>query len=399
MHPAARVLHEQVARAKTPGVSYLHFSADAILFRYRDGVSDVARQAGVEPVTTFHGLSVTKTVTAVAVLQLVEGGALALDDPAAAHRPDFPYAGDITVRHLLAHTAGIPNPIPLRWTHREAEHAGFDRDAFFAREFAAHPRVRAAPNECFAYSNLGYQLLGEIIERVTGMSYERYVAEEVLAPVGVSPDELGFSFDAAHHACGYHKRRSVTYPLLGFLLDRRRALAGREGEWQRFHPCYMNGPAYGGLIGTADGFARYLQALLDGSRTLLGPRSQELLFATHRLNDGTPSPVSLSWFRGTLDGHRYFDHAGGGGGFYAEVRLYPALRRGSVLLCNRTGIRNERILDRVDRHLIAAPQPESYLFERQILDERLSSQPSPTHDAHVTRSAPAAGRIDSRRLR
>jgi hypothetical protein len=63
--------------------------------------------------------------------------------------------------------------------------------------------------------------------------------------------------------------------------------------------------------------------------------------------------MTLSWFIGSVDGERYFDHAGGGGGYYAELRIYPNLGRGSVLLANRTGLKNERLLDRIDRHLIA----------------------------------------------
>lgn len=354
MHPAARILHEQVRTGLTPGLQYLHVSPDAVLFRYQGGLAQVAARAPVERTTTFSGFSVTKTLTAIAVLQLAESGVVALDRPAGVYLRDFPYPGYLSVRHLLAHTAGIPNPVPLRWTHSPAEHQGFDRNGFFAKQFAAHSRVRSAPNARFAYSNLGYQLLGQLLESVTGMSYEQFVTESILARIGVSPEELGFVLDPALHATGYHKRRSLMYPLLGLFLDRAKAFAGREEAWQAFRPSYMNGPAYGGLIGTADGFARYLQALMDPSCPLLTPASLSTLFAEHLLDGGAQSGMSLSWFVGELDGHPYRDHAGGGGGFYAELRIYPSLQRASVLLCNRTGMTNERLLDQVDRQLIQA---------------------------------------------
>jgi len=352
MHPAAAILHEQVTRGRIPGFQYLHFNADAILFRCEGGMARVAAQVPVDRQTTFNAFSVTKTVTAVAALQLVESGELELDQRAAKYLPRFPYPGEITVRHLLTHTAGIPNPMPLRWTHDEGEHPHFDRDAFFAREFAAHPRLQSAPNTRMCYSNLGYHLLGQIIETVAGMPYEQQVTERILAPIGVTPGELGFARDPARHAAGYHNRRSLTYPLLGFLLDRRRSMAGREGQWQAFRPYVMNGPAYGGLIGTAEGFARYLQALLDPWHPLLNAASTALLFAEHALSDGTPAGMALSWFTGRLGGHDYRDHAGGGGGYYAELRVYPELQRGSVLLSNRTGLKNERLLDQVDGALL-----------------------------------------------
>lgn len=357
MHPAAHVLHDEVRLGRTPGLQYLHFTKDSILFRFTDGYAGVAERAPVARATTFNGFSVTKTATAVAVLQLVESGELSLDAPVADYLADFPYPREITIRNLLTHSGGIPNPIPLRWTHHVAAHETFRRDDFFREVYAANPRVNSAPNERFAYSNLGYELLGEVIERVSGMRYEEYVSENILARIGVPAEELGFDPDLSVHAGGYHRRLSLTYPLLGFLLDRETALLGREGGWQRFRPYYMNGAAYGGLSGTADGFARYVQALLDPGSGLLNTKSRALLFAENMLRDGKPSGMALSWFVGDLDGDRYFDHAGGGGGYYAELRIYPALGRGSVLLMNRTGLKNEHILDRVDRHLIARRVP------------------------------------------
>jgi CubicO group peptidase (beta-lactamase class C family) len=351
MHPAAIVLHDQVARGKTPGLQYLHFTPDSILFRYHGGVADVASRVPVGPHTTFNGFSVTKIVTAVAVLQLVESGEMAMDASAADYLPAFPYSDTITVRNLLTHTAGIPNPLPLRWTHLASEHASFDRNAFFSRVYAKH-RSSANANAQVVYSNLGYQLLGEMIETVTGVTYEDYVREHILAPIGIAPRQLGFAPDPAVHAAGYHQCLRVSYPVMRLLLYRKAVFAGREEGWHRFRPYHMNGAAYGGLAGSADGFARFLQVLLDPDNGILSRGSKERLFAEHKLDGGRPSGMAQGWFTGTLNGHRYLHHAGGGGGYYAELRLYPALRRGSVLLFNRTGLANARFLDRVDRYHI-----------------------------------------------
>jgi CubicO group peptidase (beta-lactamase class C family) len=140
--------------------------------------------------------------------------------------------------------------------------------------------------------------------------------------------------------------------MLGFLVDGDAVLGDVQDGWRAFRPYHMNGAAYGGLIGTADGFARYLQALLTPSNTLLSPQSRRTLFTENILAGGKPSGMSVSWFMGSVAGEQYFDHAGGGGGYYAELRLYPRIGRGSVLLMNRTGIRNERILDKVDRAFV-----------------------------------------------
>jgi D-alanyl-D-alanine carboxypeptidase len=352
MHPAALVLHDQVARGKTPGLQYLHFTEDAILFRYQAGMADVAGQVPVGRHTTFNGFSVTKIATAVAVLQLVESGEMEMDASAADYLPGFPYPSAISVRNLLTHTAGIPNPLPLRWTHPDSEHLAFDRNAFFRRVYAKHRTPVAKGNAKVVYSNLGYELLGEMIETVTGGKYEDYVREHILAPIGIAPRQLGFAPDPAVHAAGYHKCMSFSYPVMRLLLDQKAVFAGREAGWHRFRPYHMNGAAYGGLAGSAEGFARFLQVLLDRDNGILSRGSKERLFAEHMLDGGKPSGVGLAWFTGTLDGHRYLHHAGGGGGYYAELRLYPALRRGSVLLFNRTGLTNVRFLDRVDRYHI-----------------------------------------------
>jgi len=359
MEAASKVLHDQVEAGRTPAVQYRFFSADSILLSHDDGHADVAKGIPVSSRTTYNAFSVTKTFTAAAILQLVERGALALDRSAAHYLPDFPYSSEITIRHLLTHSAGLPSPIPLSWIHLREEHASFDRDEFFQATFARHPGAKADPNARFGYSNLGYVLLGRIIEEVSGLSYEQYVTENILEPIGLSPEDLGFVLHDTNQATGYHRRNSFSYLLLGVFLSKSKymepsakAMEPTGVRWRAFRPYYLNGTSYGGLIGTADSFVRYGQALLVPDGGLISAESRQLLFSENVLNNGRPSGMSLSWFRGELDGHVYYAHAGGGGGYYAEVRLYPELQRGSVVFFNRTGMSDERFLDRVDRHLI-----------------------------------------------
>jgi len=354
-NPAAKVLHREVVSGRTPAVQYRHFSRDAVLFALDEGLADIARGVPVDSATTFNAFSVTKTFTALAVLQLAEQGKLQIDGRAADFLPSFPYSQDISVRDLLTHSAGIPSPIPLRWIHLRDEHDRFDRDAFFRDLFTQNRKLRSKPNERFAYSNLGYVLLGEIIEHASGMRYEQYVTKSILTPIGLSPHDLGFAIYDAGHARGYHRRMSMSYVALGFLMDRRTYVEPAPGPWRAFRPYYLNGASYGGLIGTADAFRCYVQALLDPQSVLVAEESRRLLFTENVLSSGEPSGMSLSWFRGELNGHSYYAHAGGGGGYYAEVRIYPGLQRGSVILFNRSGMTDQRFLDRVDRYLIELP--------------------------------------------
>lgn len=110
----------------------------------------------------------------------------------------------------------------------------------------------------------------------------------------------------------------------------------------------MNGASYGGLIGTPCAFVKYIQQLLKPDGLLLSADARKTLFTENYTNNGKPTGMCLSWFCGQLKGNRYFAHAGGGGGYYCEIRIYPDNESGSVIFFNRTGMADERFLDRVD---------------------------------------------------
>jgi hypothetical protein len=104
--------------------------------------------------------SMSKTITATAVLQLVEAGKVGLDDPLERYVDSLPYGSSVTVRQLISHTSGIPNPIPLRWVHPAARHETFDENAALAAVLHDHPRLSFEPGTKYAYSNIGYWVLG-----------------------------------------------------------------------------------------------------------------------------------------------------------------------------------------------------------------------------------------------
>ncbi len=122
-----------------------------------------------------------------------------------------------------------------------------------------------------------------------------------------------------------------------------------EGKWKPFNPFYVNGVSYGGLIGTPRSFARYIQQLLNPNGLLLADHYRKMLFIENHTQNGRPTGMCLSWFKGKLNGQNYYMHAGGGGGYYCELRIYPDSGVGSVIFFNRSGMSDERFLDKVDR--------------------------------------------------
>ncbi len=349
MNTAKQILHNEIANGKSPGVAYAFFNKDTILFRQGEGLADVLNHKEINAGSTFNGFSVTKTFTALAILQLEEKGLIKLSDPVIKYLPQFVYGKDITIQHLLNHTSGIPNPIPLKWAHLIEEHDSFNRDAYFNPVFEKNNKLKSQPGARFKYTNLGYIILGQVIEQVTGESYEAYITGHILNNVA-APDALGFTINPGYHAKGYQKKNSLMNLMLTLLIDKKKFMDVSEGTWKPFKHIYMNGAPYGGLIISIDGMVRYGQAILNNK--LISSESRKKFFTENITGDGKPTGMCLSWFTDTLHGQRYFHHAGGGGGYYTEFRLYPDINSGSVLIFNRSGMKDERLLDKLDADFI-----------------------------------------------
>lgn len=344
-------LKQEVDRAKTPSVHYAFFDTNSTIHQFSYGLRNIKTNAEINNSTTYNLFSVTKTFTALAVLQLAETGKLHLKDRVSEYLPGFAYSNEITIEQLLNHTSGIPNPLPLRWTHLSTEHNDFNRNSFFKDIFEKNNKLKFTPGSKFAYSNLGYVLLGQLIEQVSGKTYEAYIEKNIFENCGSGSNELSFTIEPAVHATGYQKRMTFINVLLGFMIDKKKFMGAAEGKWKPFNNFYVDGISYGGMIGSASGLIKYAQSLLKRDSLLLNDAYKELLF-TEGLANGKPTGMSFSWFTGNLRGNTYYAHAGGGGGYYVELRVYPGLGLGSVILFNRSGMKDERILDITDASFV-----------------------------------------------
>jgi CubicO group peptidase (beta-lactamase class C family) len=349
MNDADNILKKLVEKAKTPSVQYRFFSRDQIIHRFDFGWADIKNRQLTTPATSYKGYSVTKTFTAVAVLQLYEKNLLNIYHPIREYIPAFPYAKEVTIQQVLSHSAGIPNPIPLSWIHLLNEHETFNRNGFFQNIHNRNKKSRSAPNEKFGYSNLGYVFLGQLIEQLTGLSYEDYIRRHILEKLELKPDDLDFVINSTNlQAKGYHKKYSISNAFLGLFIDKSKFMENTEGPWKKFKDFYTNGVSYGGLIGTADSFVVFVQELLRSQCKLLSDETKRIMFTEKRTNDNKPTGMCLGWYMGKLNGRTFFTHAGGGGGYYCELRIYPEAASGSVIMFNRTGMKDERFLNHVD---------------------------------------------------
>ena len=344
---------EMISNSDTPGVQYIILNADSIIFEFNGGLSNLEKKTRLSASTTFTAFSLAKTFTALAILQLEEEGKLNIDDVAQEYLEFLPYKTNFSIRQLLNHTSGLQNPIPLKWIHLLQEHENFDYKKFVINIVNENDKLASKPGAKHSYSNIGYLLLGEIIEKVSGEDYRSYIINNIIKKLSLSNDAyLGFVIpDNLNHAHGYLKKWGFLNFVLNFMFDKSKYIEGTYNGWNQFKYFYMNGYPFGGLIGNARGFAKYLQALLKDNQ-LITISSKSKLFETQKTNNGKIIDRCLSWLKGKLGEDIYYSHSGGAVGYYCEIRIYLERKIASVVMLNRTGVSAERFLDNVDKFFL-----------------------------------------------
>ena len=342
------VLDALIRKSKTPGIQYVVVDSNSTIMDYASGFADIKQNIRLEPRTTMMAYSMTKTFTAVAILQLVGSGKIGIDDPVIKYLPDIPYGDEITVRQLLTHTSGIPNPVPLRWVHPANQHAGYNEAEALAQILKKNNRLSFEPGEKYAYSNIGYWLLGKIIERTTQLTYAEYMSQYFFNKLGVKNRELSFEIvDTLKRAKGYLAKYSFFNVIKRLLIDDE-LIGDYEKNWLHIKNHYLNGTAFGGLIGSARDIALFLQDQLKTNSAILGAEMKSLLYSQHKDNAGNPIEMTPGWHIGRLEGIQYFYKEGGGGGYHCEMRLYPTAGIGTIMMVNCTNFNTRKYLNKLD---------------------------------------------------
>lgn len=299
------------------------------------GLADIASKAPVTEDTIFRIASLTKTFTAIAVAQLGEQGLIDLDAPAndylRAYKlvPAIPGIHSPTVRHLLTHTAGIPEVVRTsdalhpEWGRFESRPATWsvklgEQLPSLADYYRGRLRVVIEPGTVFAYTNHGFATLTQIIEDVTGMSYERYVRERIFDPLGMRDTDV------------LRSERIVSRLATGYELTPRGAKAVTDREWI--------GKGASAIYSSTRDLARYVSALLGGGSnehgTILEPRTLAMMFEPHFQQDPRLPGIGLAFFRHEISGHRVVGHDGRMPGFHASFLVSPEDGVGVIALTN-----------------------------------------------------------------
>jgi len=330
-------------KGPVPGLSAVVVRGSEVVWAGASGRADLERGEPATPDTVYLWFSMTKIATATVVVQLAERGVLGLDEPVTNYLPELTNREPITIRELLNHSAGLPNPVPVRWVHPASEPGPPSRE-FALKVLSRGKWRRRKPGVEARYSNPGYLALGEVVAAAAGESYEDTVRRNLLEPLGMTSTDFRYTDVSDRSAAtGYQLRRSPMTPAFRLMLPRW-IIGRRSGRFLSFNRFCVDGPAYGGLVGSAEDAARFLALHAGGGGDVLsaeGVRSMQQLTMHGRKLD-----VGLGWFRRHSDedlGTPYVEHLGGGGGFFNMMRLFTDRSLGAIVMGNATAYDHQRI--------------------------------------------------------
>jgi CubicO group peptidase (beta-lactamase class C family) len=292
------------------------------------GMSDLEDSAPATSSTLFRLGSISKPITATAILQFWERGKLDLDAPVQKYCPAFPQKEwPITTRELLGHLGGIRhyNPdgkgdIP----EDSARHFASMEESL--RIFAADP-LAAKPGTEFHYSTYGYTLLGCVLEGASSQKYVDFVRENIFKPAGMAQTQADDFFAVIpHRTRWYHKDKSGIVHNAG-VLDSSYKIPG------------------GGLISSADDMAQFEAAILADK--FLKRSTRDVMWTSLKTADGKPTGYGLGWGISDKLGVHMAAHTGGQQGTSTAFAVVPDRRAGVVVLANMDNVDSGNLGDQI----------------------------------------------------
>jgi len=315
------------SRQDSPGAAVLVVKDGKVLINKGYGMANFEHRIPVTPETVFDVASISKQFTGYAVALLCEQGIISPEDDIRAYIPELQDFGHvITIGHLVHHTSGFRN-----WTHalslagvRGDDQISFERIlnmAYRQRE------LNFVPGSEYSYSNTGYNLLAELVQRVTGLSFREWTEKNIFHPLGMKdtrfrtePTELIFN-----GADSYQRRE--------------------DGRWRSI-PNHLTAYGSSSLLTTSSDLAKWVLNLDDPQAG--GPGVRERIFRADTLNNGEPNAYAYGLLTGEYRGTKRIYHNGAWASFRAHLSFLPE-HRFSVVVLNNFPLRSveyaERIID------------------------------------------------------
>lgn len=286
-----------------PGVAVVVTEHGKVIHSSGQGLADLETNAPMKAITVFRIGSITKQFTAATLLQLVQEGKLALDDPLSKFIPDYPTAAaKVTVRHLLNHTSGIQSYTDIAEIMTEDSTAKPRSTQELIAVFKDKP-MQFEPGQSFAYNNSGYVLVSAIIEAVTGKPWDQVVVDRISDPLNL-PSIASFSDeqDVPQMAKGY--------------------TVADDGEYALSQKVDATIPSGGGALrGSVLDLASWANALHGGK--VLSQASYDMMTAPTIIRDGSSVPYGFGIIISEIRGRKAIGHGGGVFGFSTDSIFLP----------------------------------------------------------------------------
>jgi D-alanyl-D-alanine carboxypeptidase len=301
-------IKDEMAKRRIPGVALMVIQDGKEVKAETYGVGNLELNVPVRQETVFEVGSITKQFTTAGILLLQQDGKLSVEDKISRHLKHVPDSWtNITVRHLMSHTSGLKSYTGLD---------GFELRRHLTQEqfiklIGTQP-LEFQPGDSWKYCNTGFNLLGFIIENVSGKGYWQFMGERIFKPLGMNATTNRQPGPViANRASGYEQQNRV--------------LINRDYDLTDVF-------AAGAIASTIGDLARW-NAALD-CETILDAHSKAQMWTPVVLNSGKPTKYGFGWFIDTLGGHKNIGHSGSTSGFSATIQRFPDDKLAIIILTN-----------------------------------------------------------------
>ena len=321
------LIEQVLLRQQRPGLAIAVVEQNRVVYARGFGVKRLGSED--DPITTrslFHMASITKPFVATSLMQLVEKGKIDLDAPVVRYLPYFRIADEryatITVRQMVTHSSGMPDVEDYEWDKPQYDDGALER---YVRSLSDR-KLLFAPGEKFQYSNMAFEVLGDVIAKVSGQSFDDYVQDQILTPLRMTDSTLLVRRANATLLTWGHERNDNGPPF-----------PSKVFPYNRIHSPSSN--LHSNVLDMARwAIANMNHGELDGRRILRASTHEAMWKRARDLgapNGPTrPSPVGISWFLGEYRGNAMAGHSGGDTGYTTDLAMLPQQKIAVVWMTN-----------------------------------------------------------------
>ncbi len=348
------VLEHLIRQQELPGLAIAVVKDNRVVYAAGFGVKDIRRKNDlITTQSVFHMASITKPFVATSIMQLVEKGKIDLDSPVVKYLPYFQMSDEryrtVTVRQMVTHSSGLPDVEDYKWGQPEYDEGALER---YVRSLS-NLKLLFAPGEKFAYSNMAFEVLGDLIAKVSGESFENYVQHHILLPLGMKNSTLLV--------------KDVEPGVLAWghvLDDNGGPVPSKVYPYNRSHSPSSN--LHSNVLDMARWtIANMNRGELDGIR-ILTDSSYDVMWKPAGQFAGKPSPAGISWFLEQYRGNMKVGHDGGDDGFLADLAMLPEKKIAVVWMTNADWLPDIEPVTRAALDVALGEEPKEITTKRPI---------------------------------